>query len=195
VEEGAAIVLAAGVGRRMGGPKVLLEHAGRPLLVQHVAAFAAIRVRSYVVVRPELSARIRALLLGTDAVVVESDAEAQSGSLVRALSELPSHHDAVFVTPVDLLPASATTLSSLHGALRAPYDAVTPSYRGRGGHPVLVRRSLVEALRHVSDPPSLRSVLEAADTERLRLEVDDPHVVGDFDTPQKALHAGVTRPW
>jgi molybdenum cofactor cytidylyltransferase len=193
--ESAAIVLAAGLGRRMGGPKALLEHGGRALVARHVDAFAALCVRSYVVVRPELSQRVRELLCATHAVIVESDAATQSGSLVRALEVLAAPCATLFVTPVDLLPAASATLLSLRAALCEEHEAVTPSYRGEGGHPVLVRRRLLAPFLRMNDPPSLRSLLEAAGKGRLRLQVDDPHVVHDFDTPRQAVDAGLTRPW
>ena len=177
----------------MGGPKALLEHGGRSLLAQHVDAFAALGIPRYVVVRPELVAHLRGSL--GDAVLVESDADFQSGSLARALAVLPAELERVFVTPVDLPPPARSTLLALEAALGDAHDAVTPRYRGKGGHPVLLRPRSFAALLRSAEPPSLRSLLEAMGARRLRVDVDDPHVVHDFDTPRQARDAGITRPW
>lgn len=47
------------------------------------------------------------------------------------------------VTPVDLLPASAATLQTLAERASAEVNVVTPRYRARGGHPVLLRASVL----------------------------------------------------
>ena len=47
---GAAIVLGAGEGRRMGGPKALLVIDGKPLICRHVERLREVECRSIVVV-------------------------------------------------------------------------------------------------------------------------------------------------
>jgi CTP:molybdopterin cytidylyltransferase MocA len=90
--------------------------------------------------------------------------------------------DAVFISPVDLLPAQEATLRRLREHLTPSVAAVTPSCEGRDGHPVLLRGALLARYLGAEAPLSLRDTLEAEPT-RVRVRVDDAAVLGDFDTP------------
>jgi molybdenum cofactor cytidylyltransferase len=172
-----AIILAAGHGTRMGGPKALLRVGGESLVALHVARFAEVGCPSLIVTRPELIAAM------PSARVIGADTRSQAESLQVALAEV---QDAlVFITPVDLLPPLAGTLQALLRALTHDYDAVTPQYGAHGGHPVLARRAIFD--------PTLLSLRDRlTHVRRLRLPVDDPTVALDFDTPSQLAEAGVT---
>lgn len=176
------IVLAAGEGRRMGGPKALLEVRGSALVEQHVARLVEAGCTCVViVVRPAQADAVRRLLgkypqATVEAVVTSS----QSDSLAAGLRVVPSH-DVLIITPVDLLPANLATHQRLLAALDHATLAVTPLHAGRGGHPVIARRVLLDSF--ADRPRPLRDILAEAGEARQRIEVDDPRVLGDFDTP------------
>lgn len=184
------IVLAAGEGRRMGGPKALLEVGGAPLVERHVARLVEVGCGSLVVVvRPPQADAVRAWLRSYPrATVAAVTTSSQSESLAAALALIAT--DVTLITPVDLLPAAAATHRALLAALDDATLAVTPTYDGRGGHPVIVRRALLAGFE--SAPRPLRDVLAGAGVARRRIEVADPRVLGDFDTPAdlRALRAG-----
>ncbi len=52
---------------------------------------------------------------------------------------------------------------------------------GRHGHPVVFKRAIFDALRHADPAVGAKAVLHAAAVEDV--EVDDPGVVDDVDTP------------
>jgi CTP:molybdopterin cytidylyltransferase MocA len=175
----AGIVLAAGKGTRLGGSKARLAIGGAPLACLHVRAFRAIGAWPVLVVRPE-----DAVCFAREAaLVVTSEERDQAGSLARAVEALPREVVAALVTPVDLVPAAPATLVALRDALDATCDAVTPAYAGRRGHPVLVRRAVLEA--RARQP--LREVLAALGPRRRVVEVDDPAVLGDLDLAADVL--------
>jgi CTP:molybdopterin cytidylyltransferase MocA len=183
------IVLAAGEGRRMGGVKALLDADGTTLVERHVTRLVEIGCTSVViVVRPTAAASVRVLLLEQARARVEAvETCSQAESLAAGLRVLDaSRHDVIVVTPVDMLPAETRTHRALFACLEGPTLAVTPSFRGHGGHPVVARRE-VFAKYDVSLPP-LRELLASLGTARQRIEVDDPLVLGDLDTPSD-LHA------
>ena len=64
-------------------------------------------------------------------------------------------------------------------AVRDGADAATPSRAGRGGHPVALRARVLD----VEEPRPLRDVLADLGPLRARLEVDDPGIAIDLDTP------------
>jgi CTP:molybdopterin cytidylyltransferase MocA len=198
------IVLAAGEGRRMGGEKALLALEGATLVEHHVARLAELGCQSIaVVVRPSAVDLVRTLVRAQHEVRVAGvTTRSQAESLAAALAVLDragrTRQDVIIVTPVDMLPAEASTYRALLACLGRDTLAVTPLYRGRGGHPVIVRRALLApyeappSAAHPS-PPSLREVLTAALEARRRIEVDDPRVLGDLDTPADVRALARTR--
>lgn len=182
----AAIVLAAGEGRRMGGPKALLAVNGEPLVSQHARRFHEAGCDAIVVVvRPETESAVRALVSDRRGVsVVEAETTAQAASLaVGARSLGPLSERSLFVTPVDLLPPRPSTLAALWAALGdETAEAATPRFRGRGGHPVLLRGRVLRAFVDRGHG-SLRELLHELGAARRLVEVDDEAVIGDFDTP------------
>lgn len=182
------VVLAAGEGRRMGGPKALLEIDGSTLVEQHVARLLeAGCAKVVVVVRPAQADTVRVLLRAYPVAQVEAVATGSQAESLAAALAVVEPHDVLVITPVDLLPAQLATHRTLLAGLSAGTSAVTPSNAGRGGHPVIVRRAL---LAQASVRP-LRDILRDAGALRRRIEVPDSRILGDFDTPDdlRALRA------
>lgn len=196
------IVLAAGEGRRMGGSKALLELHGATLVEHHVARLVEIGCTSVaVVVQPGLAGVVRALLQAHREVLVHgvtTGSQAESLAVgVRVLHQGRSTgDDVIVVTPVDMLPAEARTYRALLAHLTGAVVAVTPLHRGRGGHPVVARRAVLSSYEADArgSAPTLREVLAAVGVpRRRRVELDDPRVLGDLDTPAdvRALRAAL----
>jgi molybdenum cofactor cytidylyltransferase len=190
------VILAAGEGRRLGGPKALLawplmpQRWLVPLAVAHVEAHEG---RVLVVVREPVARALRhhaplSFSAAKRLVISEApDALGPAGSLAAAVASLSdadlSPGERVLVTPVDTPPASVRVVSALFDAMARPgVRAARPVYDGRGGHPVVVEASLLRRYRQ-PDPPPLRDLLRALGPGRVDVEVDDPQVVLDIDTP------------
>lgn len=185
------VVLAAGEGRRMGCAKALLELEGATLVEHHVARLVEVGCTSIVVVvRPGTADVVRTLLrehreARVAAVTTSSQAESLAAGL-RVLEEAGgTRGDVLIVTPVDMLPAEAGTHHALLACLTGATLAVTPMFGGRGGHPVIAHRAMLAPYQAAPAGalPSLRAVLAQAVERRRRVEVDDPRVLGDLDTP------------
>jgi CTP:molybdopterin cytidylyltransferase MocA len=175
-ERVSGVVLAAGAGERMGGPKALLVIDGELLARAHARRLREAGCAHVVIVtRAELAHRFE-----HDGQVAVSSAPDPAGSLAIGLRALaPSPEDIVVVTPVDAWPGRVETIALLVAAVRDGADAATPSRAGRGGHPVAVRARVLEA----DVPRPLRDALADLGPLRVRLEVDDPGVAIDLDTP------------
>jgi len=177
-----AIVLAAGQGTRMGGPKALLLSNGLPLVVHHTRRlFEAGAVEIVVVVRPDLVVRTRAWLDDPRVRILGETTAEQAESLAVGMAALQPRHRSVWIAPVDALPARLSTYRELTRALASGAPAATPRFQGRGGHPVLAQR-FVLAPYAVGETPRLRDLLSTT-VGRLRIDVDDPHVTSDLDRP------------
>ena len=208
----AAIVLAAGEGRRMGIAKALLTLDGVTLVERHVARLVEIGCAPVIVVlRPDVAGALRPRIERERAAhVLAARTTSQAASLVagaRALGawlsdEHAEEHEreagrgaltslrSILVSPVDIMPPSPGTVRALRDALVPPLAAATPTHRGRGGHPILVRPEVLARLVRAdatasagAELPSLRDVLEGLAERRVRVDVDDPRVLGDFDAP------------
>lgn len=178
----AAIVLAAGKGRRMGGPKALLMVDGKPLIAAHVQRLREVGCRPIIVVtRTGLAAAIGDMP-GVHVIAVDTGSMAES--LTVGLSVLaPTPERVVLITPVDTLPARSTTLRALLTAASSEGTQVaTPQYRGQSGHPIAMREQLLQDFRARAHG-TLRDLVRSPGAQRRRVEVDDATVLVDLDTP------------
>lgn len=179
------IVLAAGRSRRMGAPKPLLEVGGRTFLRAGVEALRAGGCGRVVAVvgTPEAAAEAREA--GAATVEGRPDAE-QVDSLRAALAHLPPQTTAALVLPVDHPDIRPGTVRMLIAAAAADPDAVIrPVHGGRPGHPTVFPRELWAALRDPNLAGGARSLVDSPDTRTVDVEVDDPGVVTDIDTPEQ----------
>jgi CTP:molybdopterin cytidylyltransferase MocA len=188
------VVLAAGKGERLGGPKALLAWptpAGeRPLSIAHAAArLAAESARVLVVTRQALLRPLFAHVLpGIDLLASTApDRLGPAGSLGFARASL-ADAAAVVVTPVDTPPARAETVAALLAHLDAHPGllAVRPRHDRRGGHPVVLRQAALDAYA-LPEPPPLREHLRALGKACADVDVDDAAVLVDLDTPAQAM--------
>jgi molybdenum cofactor cytidylyltransferase len=116
-----------------------------------------------------------------------ADADAgQLSSLLAGLREADAPGvRAVVVAPVDAPLISADTVATLvavFASTRAP--VVRAVHGGRHGHPVRFSRAVVAELRRADPAIGARAVLRAHERAIVNVEVDDPGVVGDVDTPE-----------
>jgi CTP:molybdopterin cytidylyltransferase MocA len=185
------VVLAAGRGERMGGPKALLlvhdEHGEEaPLAVVHARArLASESERVIVVVRAEVAHVLRPLLPAGAEVVISTrpDDEGPAGSIVTAASRLDGA-EALLITPVDVRPARPETARALVAALASGTAiAARPRHGGRRGHPVALRSEALAPYRAPAAPPPLRDVLRALGERCVDVVLDDADAMADFDAP------------
>ena len=182
-----ALVLAAGQGRRMGGPKALLVNEnGQPLAWAHALERYGDCRTTVIVARADVvpvlercrPAAVHAELIASK----EADELGPAGSIRAAMQALSLGQDEwVLLSPVDCPPAPQATVEQLVAASHG-VDAVRPRVEGRGGHPVLLRAAVLAEYRQQARP--LRDVLRAMSTERIRdVQLPDRSLLNDFDTP------------
>ena len=194
-----AILLGAGDGTRMGGSKARLIIDGEPLAKLHAKRAREAGCDEVILVtRPEV-APLFAPPFFRGFRVTTSTASDPSGSLAVALREAGltrgtldrgTRGDAlVLVTPIDALPARVETIALLFAAVRGGLDAATPRHGGKGGHPIVARAHVLVDAAESALP--LRDVLAALGVKRLRVDVVDPAIGTDLDTPADVLaHTG-----
>jgi molybdenum cofactor cytidylyltransferase len=147
----AAVVLAAGEGRRFGGPKQLHEIEGRSMLEQVLACVEAAGIEHRIVVLGARAERIAAAVPahGAQVVVSERWQDGQAASLRAGLSALPGTIDEALIVLGDgphLSSEAVVRLASGHGARAADYG-------GGRSHPVVIPRALWSSLPKTGDTP------------------------------------------
>lgn len=158
----AAIVLAAGSGTRMGGPKHLLPVGGRPMAQHAIDAAVAAGLRPVIVVLgPGAEAGGSALRLPDDGrIVINPDpGEGQAGSLAAGI-EAALACDAVVVLLADQPGVSAGAIRSVvEGAAAVDRPVVRARYADGPSHPVLLRRAVYDRVRALTGDAGARTLV------------------------------------
>ena len=176
----AAIVLAAGASSRMGHAKAMLTlgPAGPTFVDAITDTLRAADVPVWrIVVAPGFAAR------GDHDVVNPDPSLGMLSSIQCGLGDFPEPPDAVLVWPVDHPLVAPETVRAILAAFKsANTPVVVPTYKGRRGHPVLFAARVFPELLAADRSHGAREVVHAHD-DRVELEVSDPGVIEDIDTP------------
>ena len=182
----AAIVLAAGLSRRMGRPKLLLDLQGKPVIrhtVERViaAGFAPVLV----VVGPEHEALRRALDgLGARLVVNPAPEAGQASSVRVGIQAMPAEARAALIALGDQPGLSLEVISRLRQAMGVSGTSIAaPRYTDGLGNPVLFAAAVFPELLTLSGDRGARSVVEK-DAARLAIVDVSTPMPGDLDTPE-----------
>ncbi|MFJ9947341.1 NTP transferase domain-containing protein [Kitasatospora sp. NPDC091207] len=183
----AALVLAAGGGRRLGGrPKALIRYRGRPLVEHAVAVVRAGGCASVTVVLGAAGEQVRSTAhLPECRLVANPDWAGGMGSSLRAgLDALAPEASAVLVMLVDTPGVTAAAVGRLLAAHRAGAELAAAAYEGRRGHPVLIgARHFAEAAAGATGDSGARALLAAHADGITLVECADIAVPDDLDTP------------
>ena len=175
------LILAAGEGRRFGGTKQLAELRGRPLLEYVLAAMTDVSPRFVVLGHAAEEIRAGVDLHGASVVVCEDWAEGQAASLRAGLAALAGA-DAVVVVLGDQPGITAEAVRAIVAA-DGDEDAVRAVYDGTPGHPVLLRRPLLERAGELRGDTGFRDLLESATVREVEVGgLADP---ADIDTREE----------
>jgi CTP:molybdopterin cytidylyltransferase MocA len=175
------LVLAAGEGRRFGGTKQLAILRGRPLLEHALEAMAVVTPRVVVLGHEADKIRRGVNMHGASVVVCEDWEEGQAASLRTGLAAL-AQCEAVVVVLGDQPGITAEAIEAVASAAGGE-DAVRAVYDGRPGHPVLLRRALLERAAELHGDVGFRDLLEGATVRELELGgLADP---ADIDTREE----------
>lgn len=179
------IVLAAGASRRMGKPKALLPSpSGLPLAIHQAELLKGTGCRPVGVV---VGAGGEPLMeqLAFDPVWVNRAWETGRTSSVQCgLRNMPGL-DGYFILPVDTAGVGRETLEAMRDvATSVRPQAVRLTYRGQTGHLAWISSALADTFLQVESTDQLR-LNERIDPVALQLEVDDPAILHNVNTPEE----------
>ncbi len=182
----AAVVLAAGLSRRMGRPKPLVSFQGKPLLRHTLDRVLAAGVDPVVAVLGSRYEETRKVVPDGVEIVFNPDFEAgMSTSLKAGIRAVESRCQAALVVLGDqplVSPSLIGEIISLYRASRRPI--VQPVYAGQPGNPVLFDRALFDEIMEIEGDMGARDVVRRHGEEVARLVVADVEMAYDVDTPE-----------
>ncbi len=159
----AAIVLAAGEGRRLGGPKALVPLADATFGSLAASRFDRADVAARIVVLGAQAERVAAEARFAPGVSLVVNRRWAEGMLTSVWAGLDAAErlgvDAVLLHPVDNPVVAAATVGAVLGALASGARIAVPSHGGRRGHPAGFARAAWPALRAAPLDGGARSVL------------------------------------
>lgn len=183
----AGLVLAAGTGRRFGGPKALVRYDGEMLVDRATGMLASAGCSPIVVVLGAEAVRVvtEAELDGCVTLVNEGWQTGMGSSLRCGLSALADLGAvAVAVTLVDIPGVTPDAVRRLHESWRGGAAAVVATYAGEPGHPVVLDASVWAdvATAAVADTGARAWLREHPDVV-VEIACDDLGSSADIDTP------------
>jgi molybdenum cofactor cytidylyltransferase len=190
----AAIVLAAGEGRRMGGPvKQLSTVGGVPLVRRAVEAALASRAEPVIVVTGHAAEAIEAALAGLDVVVRRNPAFAEglSSSLRAGLAAVPEAADGAVVLLADMPGIGGPAVDRLIDAFDPERGALVAvaTVAGKRGNPVLWSRRYFPELAAVTGDTGGRAIIGRDPAAVVEVELGEAAGL-DVDTPEALAAAG-----
>lgn len=186
----AAVLLAAGRSTRMGTPKLLLPWGEEPALIAHVVQrYQEAGVDEIFVVtgasRDEVQAAVEPLAVRT-VFNPRFEGEDMLSSLQVGLREVDgTDAAAAVVSPADIPDVQADTIRALIECWREGEPTiVVPSYEFQRGHPILLGRTEFAGILGLQPGDTLRRYLRENESRLTYVEVQDPGILRDVDTPQ-----------
>jgi molybdenum cofactor cytidylyltransferase len=171
----------------MGRPKALLEYRGETLLDRHLALYSRL-CRPLICVLGSDAGVIAAGLRRQDDAVFVLNPRPERGQLsslqcgLRALLKC----EAVFFLPCDSVAVEVSTLEAMIESWRAAGGRsafVIPRHEGRRGHPVLMSGAMIPQMLALPAGAAARDLVRSRAEDTCYVDVDDPRVHLDIDTP------------
>jgi CTP:molybdopterin cytidylyltransferase MocA len=190
-QEFGAVIAAAGLSSRMGAFKPLLPLGNSAIIERIVTTFREAGIQTIAVVTGHNADLIEQALNGRGISFIHNGDYASTDMFRSAslgLGFLTRQSEAVFFTPVDTPLFSVATVRRLAECIREggardfTRRIVTPFFKGRRGHPVLLGSEAAVKLIGYTGVGGLRGAIEAYEGPKTDLDSGDPGIVFDANT-------------
>ncbi|WP_175422258.1 NTP transferase domain-containing protein [Agrobacterium tumefaciens] len=193
----AAVILAAGKASRMGkggAHKLLAEFDGEPLVRRTAKTALLADAASVIVVTGHRRSEIMAALSGLDVAAVENPdyTSGMASSLISGFSARAARDaDGVLVMLADMPGVKVGDLNLLIAAFRSASGCaiVRAVSRGKRGNPVILPKSLGDAVMRLEGDIGARHIIETSGLPIIDVDIGDAAHL-DVDTPEAVQAAG-----
>jgi len=182
-----AIILAAGSSRRMGSQKLLLPFGEGTMIEQVVDQVLQSKVDQVVVVLGADHQKVKQAL-GDRPVEFCHNRDHDKGmfsSVICGLKSLPENAGTALIYLGDqpgIPPSVTNTVIEAYNA--ELFGIVIPVYQDRRGHPLLVDLKYRREIEKLDLEQGLRALRHHFPQDVLEVEVDEPGILVDIDTPE-----------
>ncbi|HVT82059.1 MAG TPA: nucleotidyltransferase family protein [Phycisphaerae bacterium] len=190
-----AIILAAGLSSRMGAFKPLLPLAGATLLDHGITALRSRgAISDIILVVGHRGEEIRtAVQARPDLRIVENPLYAQGemlSSVQCGIRALAAESTGFLLALADQPAGAPATIQSLVNRFRTHHAPLTlPTFAGKRGHPVVFSTVLSAEILALAAPDTLKTLVHRHLPQAELVEVPDPSIHEDLDTPEDFARA------
>jgi molybdenum cofactor cytidylyltransferase len=183
-----AVVLAAGLSKRMGKPKMLLPWHASTVIEQVVLTLINAEVSPIVVVTGGARADVEKAIQKY-AVLPVFNPQYQNGEMLNSLQigleNLGPEVEAALIVLGDQPKIEERVVRKIRDIyLTDKPEIIVPSFQMRRGHPWIVARSLWPQIIALSLPQNLRDFLAHHQQQIRYVDVDTASILMDLDTPE-----------
>ena len=191
------IILAAGESRRMGYPKPLLRIGDQTFIARIVETMLEVVPRLVIVVGAHRE-RVRAAIPRDERIAIVENPDYSRGqlsSLRVGLRAMQADTAGALVHLGDHPIVRADTFRAVIDSYnKSAKPIVIARHDGRRGHPVIFDRAIFGELLSAPESEGARHVVNADPSRVAYVELDDPGINLDLDTPADLARAGLPPP-
>jgi molybdenum cofactor cytidylyltransferase len=182
-----AIVLAAGVAKRMGQLKQLLPLGHSTVLDQTIENLSGSEVDEIIIVLGYQSAEIKSVIRKTKArVIINPDyRKGMSSSIKAGLASVQPLAKAILLVLADQPFVSSHLINHLlREYAKQGKGILIPVYHSRRGHPIIISLNYKNELMALEGDIGAREIIARHPEDVLELKVESPEINLDIDTPE-----------
>lgn len=180
----AALIVAAGMSKRMGEFKPMLSIGSISIAQRVIATLQQSGVSKIVMVTGYNATALERHLSGNGVIFLRNDhyETTQMFDSVRiGLRYLKGKCDRVLFTPVDVPLFTASTVKAI---LDSGAALACPMCEGKQGHPILIAEPLIQEILLDCGEQGLKGAMDRCSEPLVRIDVEDPGTIRDADTPE-----------
>lgn len=181
----AAIILAAGAGRRFGKPKWQIALRASTFLASIIENLSCLQLAEIVCVCRDDAIRIHGDAIGSVRLVVNANADKGGimSSIVCGVGELAAH-DGYLIYPVDHPFVQSDTLVALECNFKShPDGVIVPKYHNLRGHPIIMPQSMALNVPPYDISGGLKRWLQLTKAKQYEVAVEDDGILKNINCP------------
>jgi len=179
-----ALIVAAGMSKRMGEFKPMLSIGSISVAQRVVATLSQAGVSKIVMVTGYNATMLERHLSGNGIIFLRNEnykTTQMFDSVKIGLSYLLDKCDKVLFTPVDVPLFTAGTVKAI---LDSGAALACPMCEGKQGHPILIAEHLLQEILLDCGEQGLKGAMDRCSEPLVRIDVNDPGTIHDADTPE-----------
>lgn len=186
-----AILLAAGASRRMGpANKLMLSYKGKSMLLHALDTLMESRIENIVVVKGHQPEAVTSIIedRSIQSVYNPEWEKGMTGSIQVGIRASSSESRGYLICQGDMPDILVSTFNKLNDEFLAHNDdhqILLPAFKKKRGNPVLFGGIFRPEILDHSEPEGCRSLVKKYHSRVSIVDVDDPGILKDIDTPKE----------